>query len=364
MPRHRPPRHTVPGWSKRTLSLLPLLFTVVLAPAPALGQGGAAPPETAPRGDTAVVTTPHFALHSDPAMNLFDALVTAGVQRNGERPELFQEGPEAECFAALPEVERAGWNRAVDLFAEAVSSQSFFSSARSTPRLFLAGVFTRPDEETERRRLEVVLGMHRAAEPAYRACRWPAQDRANRAWIEAVAERLAAHEEALAQRMTEVFQRPWAGIPLRVDVVETAGRVGANTLNLREGAHTLISSSNPGYRGPAALEMVFHEAGHFFTGRGTAVPEALAEAAHTQGRRFGRDVIHAVHFWLVGEVARRALTESGGDYQPYAERWGVYAEHLPTVARIWRAYLDGERSLEEAAAETISALGEPVPGGG
>ncbi len=50
-----------------------------------------------------LAATPHFALHSDIATNLNDALVVAGSARNDGKPELFHAGSEeGPCFAELP----------------------------------------------------------------------------------------------------------------------------------------------------------------------------------------------------------------------------------------------------------------------
>ena len=56
----------------------------------------------------AVVTTPHFAVFSDLAANLNDALIAAGRARRVKRQELFQTGPEKACFDNLTAAERAG----------------------------------------------------------------------------------------------------------------------------------------------------------------------------------------------------------------------------------------------------------------
>src|SRR5437762_1358820 len=61
----------------------------------------------------------------------------------------------------------------------------------------------------------------------------------------------------LAQRLPELYGKPWAGMPFRVDVVETVSYAGADSVNLRDpGLHILASSSNPSNQGRAALEIV------------------------------------------------------------------------------------------------------------
>ncbi|HUO86024.1 MAG TPA: hypothetical protein VM617_01430 [Thermoanaerobaculia bacterium] len=331
---------------------------------PALGIA-AAPEEE--RGAGPVALTGHFAFYSDLRTNLNDALIEAGEDRREDRDELFAAGPAADCVAALPAAERAGWERAVDFYADVVAPAGDVDPVKLVPRLLLAGIATEAEleDDGERRLGRVIGGMLDAAEPAYAACRWPEQDRANRRWIEELLPRLAVHAEHLAPRLAEVFGRPWQGLPLRVDVVETADWAGAHTINvLPPGAHVLISSSHPGFRGDAALEMVFHEAGHFLTGRDSPLRAALNRSTEELAYTFRGDLVHHVHFWLVGEVVRRALVRHGVDYEPFLYAAGAYeGGRFGSVAEeVLGSYLDGERTLEEAARDVVLALRGPSAG--
>jgi hypothetical protein len=337
----------------------PEIFLALLLTLPASAPPSAAAP---------VLETPHFTFHSDFATNLEDALVFAAAARNREAPELFDAGPEAECFGAISAAARAGWNRVVDYYAEIVVPDApGRTRERTVLRLDLAGVV--PDEEWEgESRTWVDLGraFRAAAAPAYGACRWPEQDKANRAWIDELAPRLAKHEEAIAGRLAEVYGTPWEGLPFRVDVVATADPTGAHTINLDPpGAHVLISSTDPRYREWAALEMVFHEAAHFLTGRGEPVPVAIATALEELKYRFNGDLTHWVNFYMTGEVVRRALEAAGEpEYTPflYAQGLGEGGSFRPAIERAWPPYLDGERTLEEAAHDLVRALLEALRG--
>jgi hypothetical protein len=197
-----------------------------------------------PSGRPAVATTSHFAFYSDFATNLSDALITAGSARRSNKAELFHSGPEKACFDGLPVAVRVAWNRAVDYYAEIVSASQFTAHEQSLPRLELAGVVKKEalTNVTERRVLEIVGGFRGAAAPAYDSCRWSAQEAANRRWIDGVLALLALHEKKLAQRLPELYGAPWAGLPLRVDVVETVSYAGADSINLRPaGLHILVS---------------------------------------------------------------------------------------------------------------------------
>lgn len=317
------------------------------------------PSATQSAAGQAVRITAHFAFFSDFETNLNDALIAAGRARDnrGSAPSL-----EPACIKALPAAERAGWSRAVDQYAGTISSRSTGSRDQMRIRLELAGVVKDDEWEdpAERRFIEATRAIRAAAAPAYRACRWTAQDRANRRWIEALLPLLIEHESMLAGRLAEAFQTGWASLPIRVDVVETVDWTGANTIHLRPpSAHVLISSSNPGYQDAAALEMVFHEASHFLTGRDTPLRRALEDAVpRAAGNPFRGDLVHAVHFYMTGEIVRRRLHEAGIDYRPYMYAQRLYrgSVFFQAVESTWPAYLDGETTLPDAARALVQAL--------
>ena len=342
----------------------PAAACLILAATVVPGAGIAAAAQE-PHAAGPVAVTDHFAFHSDLRTNLNDALIEAGEERREDRDELFAAGEGADCFAALPAAERAGWDRAVDFYADVVAPAGDVDPVKLVPRLLLAGIAAEAEleDDGEKRLGRVIGGMLDAAEPAYAACRWPEQDGANRRWIDELLPRLAVHAERLAPRLAEVFGRPWEGLPLRVDVVETANRSGAHTINvLPPGAHILISSSHPGYRGDAALEMVFHEAGHFLTGRDSPLRAALRRSTEELAYTFRGDLVHHVHFWLVGEVVRRALARHGVDYEPFLYAAGAYegGRFRGVAEEVLGSYLDGEHTLEAAARDLVRELPGPA----
>ena len=316
-----------------------------------------------PSGRAAVATTSHFAFHSDFTTNLSDALIAAGSARRSKKVELFQSGGEKACFDELPLAERAAWNRAVDYYAEIVSPVQFTAREQSLPRLELAGVFKREalTNAADQRLLEMIGGFRGAAAPVYERCRWSSQDAANRRWIENVLPLLARYEKTLGQRLPELFGRSWAGLPFRVDVVETVSYAGADSLQLRPpGVHILVSSASPGNQDRAALEVVFHEASHFLTASNTPLRAALEAAARNAGGSVKGDLTHPVHFFMTGEAVRRVLEKPGEPpYTPYLYALSLFSsEFREAIQKTWPAYMDGKRTLQEAAADLIRALGK------
>jgi hypothetical protein len=332
------------------------LGLVVLLSAAGVARGQDAPGREDPG---LVATTSHFAFHSDFATNLNDALIAAGTARKRKAAELFHDGgAEEDCLAELPPSARAGWNLAVDWYAEIVASSSWMGRQQYVIRMHLAGLEEAPPDERTRSFLDVAEGFRLAAAPAYRACRWPAQDAENRRWIEYVTGRIAAHGAAIAPRLEEVYGRPWPVLPIRVDLVPAALPVGANTFSTPP--HVQIASTTTDQD---ALEIVFHEASHTIGARNDPMQQALARAAEKLGTEIPRDLWHVVLFYTTGQVVRAAL-EAGGEpgYVPYVDahdlwagRWGRFRE---AVEATWPAYLAGKRSLEAAAVDLLRALKE------
>lgn len=303
-------------------------------------------------------TTPHFAFYSDLATNLNDALIAAGVARRRGEPELFHAGDEAPCFGALPPSVRSAWDRAVDYYADIVSPADSFARQQYLLRADLAGFGDPAADPADRRYVAIARAFRAAASPAYQACRWATQDAENRRWIEELKPRLAAHEAAIAARLQELYQKRWDGLPIQVDVVETVSWSGANSVfPPPAGGHLLISSS---YEGPAALEIVFHEASHGLALRGDPLMQALADAAEARGMTSTGDLWHVALFHTTGEVVRRALAEAGDPaYTPMLaeifER-GDWLRYRAAVESALPAYLEGKRTLAEAAAALVAAL--------
>jgi hypothetical protein len=311
----------------------------------------------------AALETPHFAFHSDFETNLNDALVAAGVDRKFRRPELFHSGPEAACFEALPPSARAGWDGALDYYARIVSPGSFHERPQYVIRVQLAGFDEELGNAADRELASIAAAFRAAAAPAYRACRWPAQDEANRRFLESLRPRLAAYEDKVAARLTQLYQKPWSGLPIPVDLVQTVSWAGANSI-VRDagGGHLLVSVENPE---ASALEVVFHEASHLLMTRNAPVSAALDRAAAAAGIPQPKDLWHVVLFFTTGETVRRILEEGGvAGYTPMV--YGIFArgdwvELREPVEKAWIPYLDGKTKLPEAASDLIEACRKTAP---
>jgi len=328
-----------------------------------LASLGASSTRAEPRAP--LLATPHFAFYSDFDTNLNDALIAAGLARGKQQPELFRSGDETACFEKLPPSERAAWDGAVDYYQKVVSPRGFAARQQFLLRMQLVG-FDAEWRQDERaiESVEIARSFRSVAAPAYRACRWNAQDEQNRKWIEELRPRLAADEARTAERLEELYRTKWKKLPLLLDVVQTVDWSGANTAWSDAGQGDILISSTVG--GAAAFEIVFHESSHVLMDRDAPVQKALASAATAADFTLPGDLWHLVLFYTTGEAVRRILDERGPAgytpmlYEIFAR--GSWAEFRDPLESAWRPYVDGRSTLDEAARALIAALERREPG--
>jgi hypothetical protein len=305
-----------------------------------------------------VLTTKHFAFHSDLANNVNDALANIAGARRAKNPEPFASGPEKACLDGLPAAERERWERAVAYYTD--SKATGFQIVLL--RFKLAGIPQRYgiDDKANVQYLDEITAVREAATPAYVKCRWPAQDTLNRQWVARVKPLLDRYETSLGEELPRLFQRPWTGLPVRVDVVDTAGFGGANAASTDAAiSHIRISSTNSGNQEHAALEVAFHEAVHSLTPPDSPLAVALAAATKESGATLPRmDLVHAVHFFITGEAVRRVFARQGEPpYTSYLYALKLFPDRFrETAGPIWVPFMDGTRTLADAAREQVRAL--------
>lgn len=314
-------------------------------------------PAAALAAQTPALVTDRFAFYSDFDTNLNDALIAAGVARNFSRPELFRAAADSSCFLGLPPSARAAWDGAVDYYAKVISPADAFDRQQYLLRIHLAGLETEWADSSARQFVGIASNFRAAAAPAYRACRWAAQDSINRQMVAQLAPLLARHERGVEARLEELYRKQWSAEPIRVDIVETVGWSGANSVAHKGRGHLLVSRT---YQGPASLELVFHEASHLLMFRTDPVRQALDSAARAAGMPLPADLWHVVLFHTTGETVRRALRDAGvADYTPLLREIytrSPWRQFESAVDREWTPYVRGERSLTEAARRLLEAI--------
>jgi hypothetical protein len=250
-----------------------------------------------------------------------------------------------------PDAVAPTWDAAVDYYRKQVIPHDLLSdeAALVNQRLSLLESGDWRDEGISTELASIL----QAAAPLYRERWWPEHDRGNRAWIAAAGPLISAHGEALKNEFIRIYGTPWPAEPIRTDVAEYTNWAGAYTT--LDPAHITISSTNPAYRGAAALEMVFHEASHALVGN---LSNTLDTEARAQNKLYRRnDFWHAILFYTAGEMVRRRMES----YVPYADKNGLYTrvwQGLPEILnRDWKPYLDGEIDSTTAVRRLVQTYG-------
>jgi hypothetical protein len=202
-----------------------------------------------------------------------------------------------------------------------------------------------------------------AAMPIYRVAQWEEDDRVNRFWIAMAEPLLTSAAEELAAAHTKAYGVPFPK-DILVDVSAFGWEFGAYTVGEGEHAHAVVSSTDPGYQGFAALEMLMHEPSHAIVdgNSNAAIGSDLARASRELSIRPYANLWHAILFYTAGELTRRALARRGvSNYQPvilgmYERGFRGYRKSLETH---WQAYLDGKVSREDAIRQILIETAPP-----
>ena len=285
--------------------------------------------------------------------------------------------PKTNATAELAREEQQAWTAALEYYAQDLAERDLlFNSDMVNIKNRLAELEACADlsgraapECASGLRPDLVAALERAAR-IYRAHWWTEQDRGNRAWIAAVSPMVRQYGAKLARDLAVTYQENWPPGRLRVDVVCYAGAVGAYTT--LDPVRLSISSLDPRNQGPAALEILFHEASHALAG---GVRDAIIRECRRRGKPIPRDLWHALIFYTTGEIVKRALsvpaeqasgatesaaTRASSRYTPYAYRYGLYARgwsnYQRLLERYWQPYLDAKADFDAAVARMVSAL--------
>jgi hypothetical protein len=73
---------------------------------------------------------------------------------------------------------------------------------------------------------------------------------------------------------------------------------------------------------------------------------------------FPPDILHEVHFFIAGEAVRRAFAQHRAPaYTPYLFALKLFSDpSRAAVSRTWGTYLDGARTLDEAARDLAESI--------
>jgi hypothetical protein len=246
------------------------------------------------------------------------------------------------------------WREAVDYYRNAVVPRGQMSDDSAAVNNRLSAVGSAAELPSAGLSVGLVAALTKAA-PLYRRVWWPEHSQANRTWIDAVEPLLSRYGEAIRKDISAAYQVTWPAGPIRVDVSAYAGPLGAYTTPAP--THITISSTDAGYQGTAALEMLFHEVSHTLDEK---LQAAIAAELAARGRLFRRRRFeHAIIFYTAGELTRRYMP----GYEPYGVRNGMWTVGwpggLPVLEKDWKPYLDGRLDWGAALRAIVSDYGVP-----
>ncbi|HZM71017.1 MAG TPA: hypothetical protein VFB95_11715 [Candidatus Cryosericum sp.] len=302
-------------------------------------QAGRSKPRTDPN---LVAEVGRYRLQSNPWVNLHQRLMHEA--RFGTPPP-----------GTLSGEGRSAWSQAVDAYRTFLGKRSpiFDDELIQMNAALSATSATAPPASIP----EAPAAALATAMPLYRSAQWKEDDRANRFWIAVAQPMLASAAEELAGAHAKVYGTPF---PTRilVDVSPLAWEFGGYTVGEGESAHVVISSTDPGYQGFAALEMLMHEPSHAIVAPASgAIGADLARIAREMGVKPAWNLWHAILFYTSGELTRRALAERGvSEYRPsvigmYERGFRDFRQALETH---WQAYLDGKVARDEAIRQILA----------
>ncbi len=304
---------------------------------------------TRPANDFAVV---RFEMHASLLMNLHHMLYDAG-----RHPGRLESAPWA--AAADPQDLAALRDAAASYGRQYASRDLLFDDGMRDIKHALSAA---GDEQTNPRGLGLPPALEAtlaSAAPAYARAAWPAQravDRARMGETQALEQRYGTR---IQRRLERIFGQPFPAA-IRVDfVVETGSFAGGYTD--APPPQTVLPAGRPEYGGPAALEMLWHEASH--AGPADALEIELNDAIRAARRAPADQLWHAAQFWAVGEVVRELLAADGVDETPYAQRNGVYRrawpQWLPLLETDWQRWVEkdgGKGTRAQAIAAMVARL--------
>src|SRR5689334_23228095 len=186
-----------------------------------------------------------------------------------------------------------------------------------------------------------------AVSPIYERVWWPEQQKQNQQWITWATPLVAEYAPGVVPQLEEKFHSRWPAYPLRVDVSYFVAEIGG-AYTTDHPPHTTLSSARVPHDW-YGLEIVFHESGHPLAEK---LEADLGRECAAQ-KKDCRDLWHAVQFYTVGDVVRRALEKRGISYDTYAEHNGLYTrsrwpKFKKAIDQTWPVYLDGKTDWNSA----------------
>jgi hypothetical protein len=188
------------------------------------------------------------------------------------------------------------------------------------------------------------------AAPVYRKAWWSRHRAANKAWRADIQSLVKKHGVPVLSFITNAYHMEWSARGYDVHISAYCNWAGAYSTT---GNLLVVSSLYEANHGTNGLETVFHEGMHQWD---DLVDVALKQHGSRAEKRVPDKLSHALIFFTAGEAVRRVIPE----HIPYADKSGVWQRGMTrerdVLNEIWKPYLDGRGTRDEALAELIKRL--------
>jgi hypothetical protein len=336
---------------RSTIASLLVLYSLALQPAT---------PSQQKKPAKSQVPAPIFNFHDDEFwLNLHHFLYVLGRAENKARDASRQAvvsapAEQEQGLVKLSADQQSSWRQAVSSYAKELSKKDLiFDGPLAKLTNQLAGTGNAKSLKSAEIDAATVAILESAA-PIYRKTWWPKHQRANKEWRVAVQQLVNQHGAAVLSFITNAYRMSWPTAGYAVHISGYTNWAGAYST---DNNLLVVSSLDVGNRGTSALETIFHEGMHQWDPQ---IDEALKSQAQLQNKPVPRSLSHALIFFTAGEAVHRQFK----DYVPYAVTGGVWARGWTrlqsTLDQVWKPYLDGNGTRDEAFAELIKRLTAPA----
>lgn len=254
-------------------------------------------------------------------------------------------------LAKLSKAERAIWREAVSFYAKDLSKKD---AVFDEPLPAITNALAQAGNAKSLTKANVdptIASVLERAAPIYRKSWWSRHHAANVEWQRTIQKLVNQHGPAILSFITRAYQLTWNPAGFHVHISGYTNWAGAYSTT---GELLVLSSLSEDMKGVYGLETIFHEGMHQWDKQ---VFEAVREQARMQKKRVPNGLSHAMIFFTAGEAVRRIYP----DHVPYAEKFGVWqrgiAPFKTPLEEIWKPYLDGHGTRDEALAELVKRTG-------
>ena len=303
-----------------------------------------------------VPRAPIFVFHSDEFwLNLHHFLYVLGRAANKTRDasrEAVVHAPadQDRRSASLKPNEQRIWREAVAAYAIGLSQKDLVFD---DPLPMITNALARAGNANSLARSGIdptIAAILTRAAPIYRKAWWPKHRAANQAWQTATQSLVKQHGATILAFITNAYHMEWSAAGYNVHISGYTNWAGAYST---KGNLLVLSSLDALLQGPYGLETIFHEGMHQWDDQ---VSQALNEQARRIGKPVPANLSHALVFFTAGEAVRHVVPE----HVRYADKFGVWqrgwTRERDALEEIWKPYLDGHGTRDEAFAGLIKRL--------